>query len=102
MPIRPDGPLTDHSWWASGGRPILALIMFAILLGVLVWGVLRLTSAKHPSASGTTAVTSGDRHDGALEEVRVRYARGEMNREEFMQRFRDLGGTGIDPTPPVA
>ena len=101
MPIRPDGPaFGDHSWWASG-RPIVPLIMFAILIGVLVWGVLRLSSAKTSPVPDTAAV-AGARHDGALEEVRVRYARGEMNREEFMQRFRDLGGTGIDPPPPAA
>jgi uncharacterized membrane protein len=99
MPIRPDGPaFGDHSWWASG-RPIVPLIMFAVLLGVLVWGVLRLTPAK--TSTGTAAV-AGERHDGALEELRVRYARGEMSREEFVQRFRDLGGTGIDATPPAA
>ncbi|HEY6566128.1 MAG TPA: SHOCT domain-containing protein [Actinomycetota bacterium] len=99
MPIRPDGPsFGDHSWWANG-RPIVVLIMFAILIGVLVWGVLRLSSS---STSGPAPVADGGRHDGALEELRVRYARGEMTREEFVQRFRDLGGTGIDPTPPAA
>jgi hypothetical protein len=33
--------------------------------------------------------------DGAIEELRLRYARGEMTREEYTQRFSDLGG---DPT----
>jgi hypothetical protein len=33
--------------------------------------------------------------DGAIEELRLRYARGEMTHEEYTQRFMDLGG---DPT----
>ncbi len=100
MPIHPDGPsFGDHSWWASGGWHIVPLILFAILIGVIVWAVLRLTSTS--SGSRSKAVATGDRPDGALEEVRVRYARGEMSREEFTQRFRDLGGTGIDALPPT-
>ena len=34
------------------------------------------------------------RGDGALEELRLRYARGELDRDDFAQRFRDLGGEG--------
>ena len=30
--------------------------------------------------------------DGALEELRLRYARGEMTREDYTQRLTDLGG----------
>jgi hypothetical protein len=36
----------------------------------------------------------------ALEEVRVRYARGEMTRDEFVQRYRDLGGSDLEAAPP--
>jgi uncharacterized membrane protein len=36
--------------------------------------------------------------DEALDAVRLRYARGEMTREEFLQVIKDLGG----PEPPPA
>jgi hypothetical protein len=38
--------------------------------------------------------------DGALGEVRLRYARGEMNREEFLERSHDLGGSVPLPEQP--
>ena len=47
--------------------------------------------------------------DGALEELRLRYARGEMTREDYTQRFTDLEGdppargratAPSEPTPP--
>jgi Short C-terminal domain len=46
--------------------------------------------------------------DGALEELRLRYARGEMTREDYTQRLTDLGGRPAagsaiatsEPTPP--
>jgi putative membrane protein len=106
MPFHPDGPsFGDHSWWASGGWHVVPFVLFLILIGVIVWAVLRLTASKdHTTAPSAVA----SRSDVALEEVRVRYARGEMSREEFVQHFRDLGGTGIDaippsdPTPPTA
>ena len=104
MPFHPDGPgfdgpgYADHSWWAGGGWHIVPLLMFVIFIGVVVWAVLRLTSAKTSLGSPTV---DPHRADGALEEVRVRYARGEMSREEFVQRFQDLGGTGIDAAPIV-
>jgi uncharacterized membrane protein len=40
------------------------------------------------------------RPDAALKEVRLRYARGEMSREEFAQRSRDLGGNPTEPIDP--
>lgn len=48
------------------------------------------------------------RPDGALEELRLRYARGEMTREDYTQRLADLGGRPAagsatatsEPTPP--
>jgi hypothetical protein len=38
--------------------------------------------------------------DSALQELRLRYARGDLDRNEYVQRFRDLGGEGPEPAPP--
>jgi hypothetical protein len=39
--------------------------------------------------------------DQALEELRVRYARGELDRNDFLERSADLGGPPIpDATLP--
>jgi hypothetical protein len=37
-----------------------------------------------------------------VEELRIRYARGELEREDYAQRMRDLGGADIgDRASPV-
>jgi putative membrane protein len=100
-PFGGDGPVfnVDHSWWAGGGWHILPFLMFLILMGVIVWAVIRLTPQKaHLGAASASPGSTNS--DPALEEVRVRYARGEMTRDEFVQRFRDLGGAGLDAGPP--
>jgi uncharacterized membrane protein len=100
-PFGGDGPMFngDHSWWAGGGWHILPLLMFLILMGVVVWAVFRVTSQRvQPATASAVPPTMGA--DMALEEVRVRYARGEMTREEFVQRYRDLGGVGLEAPPP--
>ena len=58
----------------------------------------------HGTLSAVSAVVTPPRSGGALEEVRLRYARGEMDRDEFIQLMRDLGGSarGVEPTEPGA
>ncbi len=92
-----DGPY-GHDWtYFLGG--VIPLLLFAVLIGVAVWAVIRFTGRNRPMAA-TTGPALGPAPDGALEEVRLRYARGEISREEFVQRFRDLGGAEPPaPTP---
>lgn len=67
-----------HGWWPMGGILWLALLALAAigLVTVLRW-VTGSRSAARPSSSALTI----------LEE---RYARGEIDREEFESRRRDL------------
>jgi putative membrane protein len=91
----------QDAWWQSGLH-LLPLILFAIFIGVLVWGVLRLSSTG-ALAAAREATSAGDPpsrpplRDHALEELRVRYARGELDRTDFLERSADLGGG--QPTP---
>jgi putative membrane protein len=81
------------------GRGVAArwLIMFFFLafLALLALGVALLW--RRGSASSTRA-TSND--DEALDALRLRYARGEMTREEFLQANEDLGGGPATPVAP--
>lgn len=77
------GPMHDWGvgWWAFGGLIwLVALVLVIIgLVTVLRW----LFGGKgHHARSPSSALA-------ILEE---RYARGEINREEYEQRRRDLGG----------
>jgi putative membrane protein len=90
----------DHGWWwGFGWVPLLLLV---VLIGVLVWAVLRSTRPSHVQPPAPAAPP----RDPVLEEVRLRYARGEISREEFLQRFQDLGGgvpgLGESGSPPDA
>jgi putative membrane protein len=70
----------DPMWgmWGMGGM-MLAMVVFWLALlaaiGVGVWWLVRVART---------------RQDGALEALRERYARGEITREEFEARRRDL------------
>ena len=83
--------LSDPSTWGRGfAVRWLAWFLFMAFLALLALGVALLwrrgSGAKVDPASG----------DEALGAVRLRYARGEMTREEFLKVNKDLGG----PEPP--
>jgi putative membrane protein len=81
----------DRGWWFFGG--FVPLVLLLALIGVAVWAVSRATSRGSAVFVSPQAGTVA-RPDGAMEELRLRYARGEMSREEFIQRSQDLGGIG--------
>jgi putative membrane protein len=92
-----DGP---GGWHMLGG--ILPMLLFFILIGVGIWAVIRVTSANRAQLAGAGAAPI-PRLDPALEELRLQYARGDVSREEFVQRSRDLGATvpqSEEPPPP--
>jgi putative membrane protein len=61
---------------------IVGLVLLAVLVGLAVWGIVALL--RH-GRSG-----SADKGNGAMATVRERYARGEINKEEFDQIKKDL------------
>lgn len=69
---------------------LLPLILFTVAIGVVIWAVLRL-SERPAQAMGVALGSPRPTTDPALEELRLRYARGDMSREEFMDRGKDLG-----------
>lgn len=91
------GPGWDHPWWQGllgWFVPLLLLLGFAALV---VWAVLRTTQRRHPvpAAPGWPGPWRPD--DAALEQARLRYARGETPREEFLQVSADLQGGTAGP-----
>lgn len=66
--------------WAMPGMMITGVVFWLLLLGALGVGVwLAARRMRRP-------------RDAALEALRERYARGEITREEFEARRRDLAG----------
>jgi putative membrane protein len=68
--------------WGAGG--VVMLLMMLTFWGLVIAGIVM--------AIRWLAGQGGGRRDEALEILRQRYARGEINREEFEARRRDLTG----------
>jgi putative membrane protein len=92
------GALVNHhsTWWGVVGH-VLPLVLFLVLIAVLIWAVVRITSQR-PALAGAGPASMPLR-DPAVDELRIRYARGDLSRDDFLQRARDLGA---DPGPAVA
>lgn len=72
-------------WGGVGWFGPLFMVLFWVLIIVLIVLLIRwLFSLNHPKA------TSAPQADSALEILRQRYARGEINKEEFEAKKKDL------------
>lgn len=72
--------------WGFGLLPMLMMVVFwaAVIVGIVVlirwvWGQTTRAPSSLPGA------------ESALDILKKRYARGEINREEFEEKKRDLG-----------
>ena len=110
-----DGRGYDHMqpYWehAGHGHPVawvLFLILLAIVVGVVSALVLRWLAGRSTVGAQPVLATGGAVADHALGLVRLRYARGEIDREQFLQATADLGGpagfpaAGPPPDAPTA
>jgi len=74
-----------HDWgmmnWGWGGMIFQVLFWLVIIIGV-VWAV------KYITGQSRRNFTSGE--ETALDILKKRYARGEIDREEFEQKKREL------------
>lgn len=78
---------------------LLTMLLLATFVALLVWLLIRAT--RQPLAAGwggrPPAVAAGGGGDPALAKARLRYANGELSREDYLTLVDDLGGT---PPPP--
>lgn len=104
----------DHDAWWNGP---LHLIVLLLLIALLVVGIVLLVRqlkgqsgvAAAPVTDAATAATTTapDRADPAVATLRMRYARGEVGRDEFLRSLGDLaapaepwpGGTADESAP---
>jgi putative membrane protein len=96
-------PYRGHygAWPARPG--VFALLFMLVLVALAVAAIialLRAGRARHdvpPAAPPRPPFPAAD--DAALREVRLRYARGELDREEFLAKLADLGGSPAASPP---
>jgi hypothetical protein len=100
-----------HSDWWSIDR-LFPILLMLLLIGVVIWAVVRFTRQPRVVAAG--AVGPGPVRsspltmvDAAVEQARLRYSRGEVDRDTFLQIVGDLSPGGdqagaTDEPPPSA
>jgi len=104
-------PPFHTDWWSV--ERLVPILLMLVLIAVVVWAVVRFS--RQPRVAPAGGVDTGpDRSallaagDPAVDLVRQRYARGELDRETFLQTVQDLspGGGGVsveaavtDPPP---
>jgi len=73
----------SFGWWGMGiGAVLMFLFWFFIVLGIIA--LLRWLQLQSPSGRSARDKT-------ALEIIQERYARGEIDKQEYEQKKRDLG-----------
>lgn len=92
-----------YYWNGGWGGMLLAMLLnaaiWALLLSLLIWGAIRVFKLRAPSAG---AGPDG-RGPSALEILRQRYARGEIDEATFERMQTQLGAPDTRdtlPTPP--
>jgi putative membrane protein len=90
-----------HEGLGHGGLVLgwlVFLVGLVVLVGLAVWAVRRITSM--PLTAGPWSGAATPRSDAALEAARMRYARGEISRDDYLRIAADLGAPVVDPGPP--
>src|SRR6476646_8787487 len=90
----------EHAGNAGGWPDGLSWVMFALLLLLFLIAVASLALALYDRSH--RSVASAPAPSGALGELELRYARGELGRAAYLQRRADLGGPPVLEPPPEA
>ncbi|MFC2020899.1 SHOCT domain-containing protein [Chloroflexota bacterium] len=70
-----------------GGWMFLMPILFILFWGLVIWGIVALVRGlSQPGGSDSAS----NRSDSALEVLKMRYARGEIDKNEYEEKKRDL------------
>ncbi|HEV7126846.1 MAG TPA: SHOCT domain-containing protein [Ktedonobacterales bacterium] len=72
----------DYAWWPPIGMMVLGIVFWTLFLGLATWAIVRWISRaqteSHPPASSATPP-----HADALDILRERYAKGEIDASAF-------------------
>ena len=75
--------------WMMGGFGGLMMIPMILFWGLIIWGIIWLVRG----AGGCCSMSHSDHaehHDSPMDILKSRYARGEINKQEFEDKKRDL------------
>jgi putative membrane protein len=81
--------------WGGGSGALMVIVMIAVVALIVVGVILLvrgLSRHGHGQPGAPQGPPPGAGSSGALQVLEERYARGEIQREEFLQRKQDLLG----------
>jgi len=78
------GPGMMGGFGTMGGLMIIPMVLF---WGLVIWGIIALTRGAW---YGNGAHSRSEHMDSALDVLKRRYARGEVSKEEYEEKKRDL------------
>jgi uncharacterized membrane protein len=91
-----------HGFWWGPFMGIVMILLILLAIGLVVWALLR-SSRQQPSAGPVTPPappgTPRLGPDPAVEQARMRYAKGEIDRDQFLRIVGDLSGGGESDLP---
>ena len=89
-----DGPHHGHDGWWYGPLHVLFLLLFiALVIVAAVWLLRRLApGVAQATAVAPAATVAAPGADPAVATLRMRYAKGEVSREDFQHALADLTG----------
>jgi putative membrane protein len=70
--------------WSMGWGMTFGWLWWLVIIGLIIWGV------KTLAGNNQNSYTNSGNKQNALDILKKRYARGEINREEFEKRKTDL------------
>jgi len=96
-----DGRFFGPGW--HGGFPLFGslfgIVLFAVFIGLLVWALMRLMNHDHTRHAPVGGPWQA--RDEALNAARMRYARGELDRDQYFRVVEDLAGVPRPAEPPA-
>jgi uncharacterized membrane protein len=100
------GPAYHHGVWPG----VIGLIFWVAFMALIIMAVIWLVNGArhghnhlhHAAFHGSLPAAPPAAEDAALKEARMRYARGELTRKQFLEISADLGGPAQqEATPPA-
>jgi putative membrane protein len=83
-------------------RILIVVAIVAVVVALVAFLVVRFTKRRAARNQTGTPPAGAPIEDAAVGELRLRYARGELSRPDFLQALADLGVRPPEPSPTPA